>query len=114
MAFNSYYLNILVRIVFMSITNLGFFYVLLHRERFFTLFFLGLLFVIQIIWFVYYVNSVNRSLSRFLLTLGEEETMTMPIQNKIEKTFQGLQHSFKMVNTEIARMRLENQYDSVL
>jgi two-component system nitrogen regulation sensor histidine kinase NtrY len=114
MAFNSYYLNILVRIFFMSVTNLGFFYVLLQRGRFFTLIFLGMLFVIQVIWFVYYANSVNRSLSRFLLTLGEEETMTMPIQNKIEKTFRGLQHSFKKVNSEIARMRLENRYSTVL
>ena len=114
MAFNSYYLNILARIVFMSLTNLGFFYVLLNRERFFTLIFLGLLFILQVIWFIYYVNSVNRSLSRFLLTLGDEETMTMLIQNKIEKTFRGLQHSFKKVNEEIARMRLENQYASVL
>ena len=114
MAFNSYYLNILVRILIMSVTNLGFFYVLSTRERFFTLFFLGVLFIIQVVWFIYYVNSVNRSLSRFLLTLGDDETMTMPIQNTIEKTFQGLQHSFRTINEEIGRMRLENQYATVL
>jgi len=114
MAFNSYYINILARIILMSATNFGFFYILLQRGRFFTLLFLGLLFIIQVIWLIHYVNGVNIALSRFLLTLGEEETMTIPIQNKIEKTFRGLQHSFEKVNTEIANMRIEKQYATVL
>jgi nitrogen fixation/metabolism regulation signal transduction histidine kinase len=114
MALNSFYLNILLRIIFMSATNLGFFYFLIHRERFFTLLFLGLLFIIQVIWLIHYINSVNRSLARFLLTLGEEETMLIPIQDKIEKTFQGLQHSFKRLNAEIGRLRLEKQYSAIL
>ena len=114
MAFNSFYLNILLRIIFMSAANLGFFYFLIHRERFFTVIFLGLLFIVQVIWLIYYINSVNRSLARFLLTLGEEETMVLPLQDKIEKTFRGLQHSFMSLNREIGRIRLEKQYSSVL
>jgi nitrogen fixation/metabolism regulation signal transduction histidine kinase len=67
-----------------------------------------------VILLIYYVNSVNRSLARFLLTIGEEETMLIPVQDKIEKTFQGLQHSFRRLNEEIGRMRLEKQYSAVL
>ena len=114
MAFNSYYVNILVRILLISATNLGFFYFLLNRERFFTILFLGILFIVQVIWLFLYVNSVNRTLARFLLTLGEEETMVIPLQQQVEKTFRGLQHSFDTLNREIKRMRLENQYASVL
>ena len=114
MAFNSYYLNVLVRILLISATNFGFFYFLLKGERFFTILFLGFLFILQVIWLFLYVNSVNRTLARFLLTLGEEETMVTPLQQQVEKTFRGLQHSFEKLNHEVGRMRLENQYASVL
>jgi signal transduction histidine kinase len=114
MAFNSYYLNILLRILLISANNFGFFYFLLKGDRFFTILFLGILFIIQVIWLFFYVNSVNRTLVRFLLTIGEEETMVMPLQQKVEKTFRGLQHSFERLNREVGRMRLEKEYDSVL
>jgi len=114
MAFNSYYLNILVRILLISCTNFGFFYLLLKGDRFFTILLLGILFIIQMIWLLIYVNSVNRTLSRFLLTIGEEETMVKPLQKKVEKTFRGLQHSFEKLNREMGRMRLEKEYASVL
>jgi len=114
MAFNSYYLNILLRILLMSATNFGFFYFLLKGDRFFTVLFLGILFIIQLIWLFMYVNSVNRTLARFLLTIGEEDTMVMPLQQQVEKTFRGLQHSFERLNREVGRMRLEKEYASVL
>ena len=114
MALNSFYINILIRILLLSGTNLIFFYFLVHYNRFFTILLLGILIIVQVIWLIYYVNGVNRSLARFLLTLGEEETMLVPIQNKIEKTFRGLQYSFNRLNKEIGRMRLEKQYTSVL
>jgi two-component system nitrogen regulation sensor histidine kinase NtrY len=114
MAFNSYYLNILVRILLISSTNFGFFYYLLKGDRFFTILLLGILFIIQVLWLFMYVNSVNRTLSRFLLTIGEEETMVKPLQQQVEKTFRGLQHSFDKLNHEMGRMRLEKEYASVL
>ncbi len=114
MAFNSYYLNILLRILLMSATNFGFFYFLLKGDRFFTILLLGILFIIQVIWLFLYVNSVNRTLARFLLTIGEEETMVKPLQQRVEKTFRGLQHSFERLNREMGRMRLEKEYASVL
>ena len=114
MAFNSYYLNILLRILLISATNFGFFYFLLKGDRFFTILLLGILFIIQVIWLFLYVNTVYRTLARFLLTIGEEDTMVMPLQQQVEKTFRGLQHSFERLNREVGRMRLEKEYASVL
>jgi len=114
MAFNSYYMNILLRILLISVTNFGFFYFFLKGDRFFTVMLLGILFIIQLIWLFLYVNSVNRTLSRFLLTIGEEETTVKPLQQQVEKTFRGLQHSFEKLNKEMGRMRLEKEYTSVL
>ena len=114
MVFNSYYLNILLRILLIYANNFGFFDFLIRGDRFFTILLLGILFILQVIWLFHYVKSVNRTLSRFLLTLGEKETMVLPLQQKVEKTFKGLQHSFEKLNQEIGKMRLEKEYASVL
>jgi len=114
MTYNRFYLNILLRIVALSLTNLGFFYFLMSGERFFTTLFTGIILVIQVIWLFYYINVVNLNLSRFLLMLGEEETKIIPLKTKVEKVFGGLQHSFQRLNEEMAGARLEREYAAVL
>jgi two-component system nitrogen regulation sensor histidine kinase NtrY len=73
MAFNSFYVNLLIRVILFGFTNLGFFYLLMTRERFFSIIFLGILIVVQLLFLIHYVNSTNRNLARFLLMLGEED-----------------------------------------
>ena len=114
MAYNRFYLNTLLRIVILSATNLGFFYFLMLEGRFFTTLFLGLLFVIQVILLFVYINVINLNLSRFLLMLGEEETVIIPLKTKVERTFGGLQHSFDRLNREMSKARLEKEYAAIL
>jgi nitrogen fixation/metabolism regulation signal transduction histidine kinase len=114
MAFNRYYLNILVRIVFFAMTNLVFFYFLISGERFFTTLFLGILILVQAVWLFYYLNLVNLNLARFLLMLGEEETSIIPLKTRVERTFGGLQHSFHKLSEEMTRARLEREYANAL
>ncbi len=114
MVFNSFQTNILTRIALLviSITALAFLYV--SQERFFTLITLVLLVVLQIILLFVYLNKTNRNLARFLLLLTHEDTSVVHWKNKVEKTFHGLHHSFKKVNDEINRIRLEKEKGSIL
>jgi signal transduction histidine kinase len=114
MAYNRFYLNILVRIIALSLTLFGFFYILFEGNRFFTSIFLGILILVQLAWMFYYINTVNLNLSRFLLMLSEEETAILPLRTKVEKTFGGLQHSFQKLNSEMAKARLDREYATVL
>lgn len=113
MAFNSFYVNLLIRVILFGFTNLGFFYLLMTRERFFSIIFLGILIVVQLLFLIHYVNSTNRNLARFLLMLGEEDADFISLKDKVEKTFQGLHHSFKTLNEEINQMRLEKEYATI-
>ncbi len=114
MVFNSFYVNVLFRILVLSATNMGFFYVMIKTDRFFTSLLLGILILLEIIWLIAYVNSTNRNLARFLLTLGVEDSSVISVRDKVEKTFQGLSHSFSRLNQEISRIRLEKEYTSIL
>lgn len=113
MAFNSFYVNILFRVILFGVTNLGFFYLLIAKERFFSIIFLGVLIVLQLFLLIHYVNTTNRNLAHFLLTLGEEDSKFISLKKKVEKTFQGLHHSFEYLNEEINQMRLEKEYATI-
>ncbi len=113
MAFNSFYINVLIRVILFGITNLGFFYLLMAKERFFSMVFLGILIVVQIFLLIRYVNTTNRNLARFLLTIGEEDTSFISLKEKVEKTFRGLHYSFKRLNEELSQMRLEKEYNAI-
>lgn len=113
MAFNSFYINVLIRVSLFGLTNFGFFYLLVTKQRFFSMVFLGILIVLQVVLLIHYVNTTNRNLARFLLLLGEEDTAFTFLKEKVEKTFQGLHYSFKSLNEEISRIRLEKQYATI-
>lgn len=113
MVYNSFYINILIRVILFGITNFGFFYLLVSRNRFFSMILLGILIIIQIILLIHYVNSTNRNLARFLLTLGEEDTTFVSLRDKVEKTFRGLHTSFSKLNEEISQMRLDKEYSAI-
>jgi nitrogen fixation/metabolism regulation signal transduction histidine kinase len=114
MVYNSFQANILTRIALLvvSITALAFLYV--SQERFFTLLSLVLLVILQIILLFVYLNKTNKNLARFLLLLTQEDTSVIQWKDKVERTFHGLHHSFKKVNDEINRIRLEKEKGSIL
>lgn len=114
MTYNSYYTNILVRLLLLVLSITGFAYLFVLNERFFTILFLALLAILQTILLFNYLNRTNRNLARFLLLLTKEETSVVLWKDKIERTFQGLHHSFKQVNEEISRIRLEKERGSIL
>ena len=114
MAYNSYYANVVTRLIFLLGSFVGLAYLLVNTNRFFSVVFLFVLVVIQTISLVYFLNRTNRNLARFLLLLTEEDTSVIAWKDQVEKTFQGLHHSFKKVNEEINRIRLDKEKGTIL
>ena len=114
MAYNSYYASILARLILIFLTLTGLAYLLILNDRFFTLLFLALLAIVQTILLFMFLNRTNRNLARFLLLLTQEDTSVLAWKDQVEKTFKGLHHSFRKVNEEISRIRLEKEKGSIL
>jgi nitrogen fixation/metabolism regulation signal transduction histidine kinase len=114
MVYNSFQTSVLTRIglLVVNLFALSFLYVM--QDRFFTLIFLALLAILQIILLFVYLNKTNRNLARFLLLLTHEDTSVIEWKDRVEKTFRGLHHSFRKVNEEINRIRLEKEEGSIL
>lgn len=114
MAYNSFFVNILARMFLLICSFTGLAYLLVNTDRFFTLVFLAALTIIQIISLIIFLNKTNRDLARFLLLLTTEDTSVIAWKDRVEKTFQGLHHSFRQVNEEINRIKLEKEQGIVL
>ena len=114
MAYNSFFTNILIRFSALVITLTGLVYLFVIKDRFFSILFLGLITIIQIILLFSYLNRTNRNLARFLMLLTEEDTSVTLWKDRVEKTFRGLHHSFKKVNDEISRIKLEKEKGTIL
>jgi len=114
MVYNSFQTSILTRITLLVINITALAYLYVRHERFFTLIFLALLVILQIVLLFVYLNKTNRNLARFLLLLTHEDTSVVHWKDKVEKTFHGLHHSFKKVNDEINRIRLEKEKGTIL
>jgi len=114
MVYNSFQTSILTRITLLVVNITALAYLYVRHERFFTLIFLALLVILQIVLLFVYLNKTNRNLARFLLLLTQEDTSVVHWKDKVEKTFHGLHHSFKKVNDEINRIRLEKEKGTIL
>ena len=114
MAYNSYYTSILARLLLIFLTLTGLAYLFVLNDRFFTLLFLALLAVVQTIFLFMFLNKTNRNLARFLLLLTQEDTSVLAWKDQVERTFKGLHHSFRKVNEEISRIKLEKEKGSIL
>ena len=114
MDYNSFFSSILIRILLLLLTITGIAYLFVMNNRFFTLLFLMLLAILQTILLFAYLNRTNRNLARFLLLLTQEDTSVVLWKDRVERTFQGLHHSFEKVNIEISRIRLEKETGTIL
>ena len=90
MVYNNFQTSILTRIVLLVSNLMALSYLAIRQERFFTLVFLALLALLQIVLLFVYLNRTNRNLARFLLLLTHEDTSVLHWKGRVEKTFQRL------------------------
>jgi len=109
MGYNRFYINIIVRIIGLSLTNFVLIFLLTRTHRYFSIAFLILLFLIQVILIIRYFNSTNRDLAKFLLYLQNGDTSIVYLKEKIEKTFSGLKLGFNKINKEFSKIKLEKE-----
>ncbi|MFC2096904.1 PAS domain-containing sensor histidine kinase [Bacteroidota bacterium] len=106
---NRFYVIIIVRIILIALTCFVFFWLLPRTSRMYSTIFAGFLISIQTYWLIYYVDRVNRDISRFLLYFREGESITGYSRKRIEKDFSGLIDSFAKISSEIVEIRVERE-----
>ncbi|MBU1012380.1 MAG: HAMP domain-containing histidine kinase [Bacteroidetes bacterium] len=109
MIYNRFSLIIVVRSCLLLLSCILFAFVFFKSDRFFTLLFLGGIIIAQVLLLVYFLNTTNRDLARFLLNIQESDTSLSFNSKKIEYNFKGIHHSFKKINAEIQKIKIDRE-----
>lgn len=108
MASRNFYLQLILRVSFITLTALGMAF--LFENGYYALCFFGLILLILQAWqLVYYINNINRKIAYFFDAIKNEDfTLHFPEKDLI-KSFKKLNHSLNRVNTLIQDIHLRKQ-----
>ncbi len=108
---NRFYINIFIKVIFITATCFAFIYILTQTYRPATTILLGILIVLQTAGLIHYVNRTNRELARFLIYLMENDTTAAFSTKNIERTFKGLYQSFKNITQSLQQARIDKEQE---
>lgn len=109
MAYNSFRINFLVRVSLLSLTMLGFFYLLVDTELYTTIAVVGGGIVVQIISMMRYVDRTNRVLNNFLESIRYSDfSRTFQVEG-LDSSFDKLKKSFNEVIKDFQEVRAEKE-----
>lgn len=108
MASKNIYLTLIIRVVFITLTSLGFAFFVMNKQFDYAIFMLFIL-LIQVLVLIRYLNKINRRIAYFFNAV-ENEDSTIHFPEKIGlKSIKELNISLNRVNHLIQKVKIENQ-----
>lgn len=98
-----YYLQMIIRVLLITVTCMAFAITWVKTDNYVTLFNIGLLVIIQVVLLIYYLNKINRDLKHFLETIQNEDA-NLTFSRKW-KYFKGIYQLMEEVNEKIQAVR---------
>lgn len=108
MASRSIYLQVIVRIVLISLTSLGLAYSILKLPFYLSLA-LGVLLILQSLWLINYINRINEKITLFFDSIKNEDFSLKFSEDIPEKSFRELYKKLNEVNLKIYDIFLANK-----
>lgn len=106
MVYRYFYVNTVLRVLLLAASCMLFAFAWFGKGEYFTLFNLGLLILLQIILFIYYVNKTNRDLALFFDSVKNEESGLF--FNRTKRKFHSIYQSMDELNRQIQTMRMKS------
>jgi len=115
MVYRRLFWNILIRTILLTLNavGLGLSLVYLGREDYVTIGLLGILLIIQLMFFVYALNRINRDLTTFFDSVYALDASISFKDSSVSRHFKGLYEKLIKVNSIIGslKIKLEEQYE---
>ncbi|MEM6806811.1 MAG: histidine kinase, partial [Bacteroidota bacterium] len=108
MASRSFYFQVILRVVFITLTSVGIAFLALYSLILFSLI-IGLLLFIQCVWLIQYINRTNAKIAFFFESVKNEDFSLKFSDDIPEKSFRELNQRINEVNLLIQQIFLENR-----
>ena len=109
MAFKSFQVNCVFRIILMVLSIFLFFYLIYWTSLFATISIVGIVIIIQIISLIHYVNKTNRDLSGFLTSIKYSDFSKAFTSGQKGSSYDQLNEAFTEVISEFQKARFEKE-----
>ncbi len=108
MIHHRFYINVIFRVVLLTVTSLILAYTVIRRNDLFISLNVILLIIIQVILLFHSINRVNRDLSHFFSAVSSDETTVSYTKATPGSSFDKLYELFDEINRRIQQLKLEN------
>ena len=108
MIHHRFYVNVFIRVSFITLTSLVLAYVFFHRGDLYIAVNILLLLIIQVFLLLHYINRVNRDLAAFFGAVSSDDTTVAYKKSAKGRSFENLYEQFDQINRRIQMLRLEN------
>jgi len=105
MIFKSFQLNVVIRVILLSLTLYGFFFLLLKTNLYATMSILGLFSILQVIFLLRYVQQTNVKLTNFLDSIKYEDFTQTFAGEGLGSSFDDLKIAFNEINEHYRKTR---------
>ena len=112
MVYRNFYINVIIRVVFIFLTSLWLAYEVANPPFVYTLIFLGSILLIQTYGLIWYVNRTNRELSKFFTSLRDKDSSFSIVGREKGGSFRELADTLNETAALLkeARIERESQY----
>ncbi|MFC2097536.1 PAS domain-containing sensor histidine kinase [Bacteroidota bacterium] len=120
MVYNRLYINVFIRVILLTINavGLGFAFVYLSGDDFFTICIIALILIVQTILFIYSYNRINRDLQAFFVSVKSEDLTLGFKDDGKNNPLNQLHLNFNRVNEMLKKLKLsyetQNQYFKIV
>ena len=110
MAFSRFRIYIVVQVIFIALTSFAFFWTTQQEYMLITSSSLAILWILQIIYLIWYLQKVNRDIIKFVTALKYDDvSINFQRRNKVDKAFRNLYDELNHIIKEISVVRLDKE-----
>ncbi|MFA9371812.1 MAG: PAS domain-containing sensor histidine kinase [Labilibaculum antarcticum] len=113
MIYKRFYVWIIIQIILISLTPVLFWFTLSKEYMLVTTYSLFALWILQIGYLIFYINKTNRDLSRFFSAFQYQDSTLVFNEQKKDKAFQNLHHSFNRIINAFGKVKIEKEKDFI-
>jgi len=110
MEFSRFRISIIIQVLLMAVSTLAFFWTIRQEYMLITSSSLAILWVLQIVYLIWYLQKVNRDLTKFITALKYDDvSISFNKEKKVDQSFKKLHKELNQIIHEISEVRADKE-----
>ena len=110
MEFSRFRISIIIQVLLMAVSTLAFFWTIRQEYMLITSSSLAILWVLQIVYLIWYLQKVNRDLTKFITALKYDDvSISFNKEKKVDQSFEKLHKELNQIIHEISEVRADKE-----